>query len=903
MRYLLLCLTFAACSDRTEIVVGIATDLKARGQIDSVTFTASRNGVPVIQPPAWDLSDVPAGHYELPGSFGLYSPDGSEVAIELAVKGFKGTTLVTERDSLVRLVGGKTLFMRLGIVGDCGSLSRPTCAGNETCVEGVCRPIEIQGVRLPPFRQELVDHIACDSGTQWAVSSTGDLMPPISAGAECSSDEYCQEGTCYKLLANEDGGLTQGLWTEVASGTTLAMRALWGTSDGADVFAVGDRGAILHLTASGPMAASSFVPEVSGTTENLYAVYGTSATDVWAAGNNGTLLHRDASGWHAATSPTVARLEGLFALAPDDAWAVGRLDTSTPVMLHFTGGAWAKQTLPAVDDLRAVWGGAASDVWAVGHHGNVVHWTGSSFATVTAPDGDFEGVGGFGSDVFIVGRGGQILHNLTAEDSGVSADLFHIFASASGADVFAVGDYGLILHRENGAWVRQPARTDQPLFAVWGSAKGELFAAGRDGVVLHNTGVAAACVTSADCASACSGSDLTPRTCTLGACTDGTAAPCAGHYACADAAICRTTCATDTDCQGGFFCAPNGDCRARRAQGSYCDDIAGSDCQENGCRVCASPFFCTDHVCCDTSAANCGGAANGCMQCTAPSGTCSPKPFGSASVACETKAGGCAMPVCNGTGGCGNSGDACGASTCSGAPADEIVSNCQNGTCVANAPSPCPSPYCGFGPQPSACPYGTGGYCDNDGFCQAGEYCDGNHFCKAKKTNGQPCNLTSPKHCGSEGPQPSNPPAPCAECASGNCVDGFCCDAPCAGACQACDVPGKLGTCTTLTGGTPHGTRSSCSGTGACSGFCNGSSATACAAATGPCAAAQCDPTANNYTLKLASQCAANACPAQTSTSCEPYACAFAACKTSCTSNADCASTTPTCDVKTGSCH
>src|SRR5580765_8417384 len=124
MRYLPL-LLILGCSDRTEIVVGVATDLKARGQIDLVTFVGSRNGVPIVQQ-QWDLSDKPAGHYELPGSFGLYSPDGTEVGIELSVQAFKNQQPVTERDALIHLVHGKTLFMRMGVVADCGSLSQPT---------------------------------------------------------------------------------------------------------------------------------------------------------------------------------------------------------------------------------------------------------------------------------------------------------------------------------------------------------------------------------------------------------------------------------------------------------------------------------------------------------------------------------------------------------------------------------------------------------------------------------------------------------------------------------------------------------------------------------------------------------------------------------------------------------
>ena len=161
---------WAACSGRTEIVVGVATDLKATGQIDRAQFTASRNGVPVVDQECM-LVAVPSGQYELPGSFGIYSADGSEPRVELSVKGFKGTDLVTQRDSVVSLISGQTLFMRLGIVADCGALSAPACAAGETCVEGVCRQIAVDARRLPVFRKELVGSTECDSGTHFIVSS------------------------------------------------------------------------------------------------------------------------------------------------------------------------------------------------------------------------------------------------------------------------------------------------------------------------------------------------------------------------------------------------------------------------------------------------------------------------------------------------------------------------------------------------------------------------------------------------------------------------------------------------------------------------------------------------------------------------------------------------------------
>ncbi len=57
------------------------------------------------------------------------------------------------------------------------------------------------------------------------------------------------------------------------------------------------------------------------------------------------------------------------------------------------------------------------------------------------------------------------------------------------------------------------------------------------------------------------------------------------------------------------------------------------------------------------------------------------------------------------------------------------------------------------------------------------------------------------------------PGVPCtgnAECLAGACVDGVCCDTSCRGQCQACDVVGKVGTCSPVSGSAPHGARMAC---------------------------------------------------------------------------------------------
>ncbi len=78
------------------------------------------------------------------------------------------------------------------------------------------------------------------------------------------------------------------------------------------------------------------------------------------------------------------------------------------------------------------------------------------------------------------------------------------------------------------------------------------------------------------------------------------------------------------------------------------------------------------------------------------------------------------------------------------------------------------------------------------------------------------CDGTADEGCAPDG-------TPCAEtsqCQSGNCVDGVCCNTPCAGTCESCNLAGSVGTCTLISSGQdpdnecPSG--ETCNGAGAC---------------------------------------------------------------------------------------
>jgi hypothetical protein len=126
------------------------------------------------------------------------------------------------------------------------------------------------------------------------------------------------------------------------------------------------------------------------------------------------------------------------------------------------------------------------------------------------------------------------------------------------------------------------------------------------------------------------------------------------------------------------------------------------------------------------------------------------------------------------------------------------------------------------------------------------------------------------------------------DCASGNCVDGVCCDLACAGSCFACNLPGSVGRCTQapigsdprkLCPGTDPICKSSCGATGLC--VYPGMSAT--------CGSAQC--VSGTPMLQNARSCdGKGACIDRGLSDCSPYYCSFAACPSSCVDDSLCVS-------------
>lgn len=113
-------------------------------------------------------------------------------------------------------------------------------------------------------------------------------------------------------------------------------------------------------------------------------------------------------------------------------------------------------------------------------------------------------------------------------------------------------------------------------------------------------------------------------------------------------------------------------------------------------------------------------------------------------------------------------------------------------------------------------------------------------------------------------------------CEAGYCVDGFCCDRLCEGQCQACDVSGAEGTCTTVTG-QPRGGRGACAGDGTvCAGACDGKNPSACTYPTTVCREESC----SDGVRTEAATCSDGICPPPATRTCGAKECAGSQCAT-----------------------
>lgn len=366
----------------------------------------------------------------------------------------------------------------------------------------------------------------------------------------------------------------------------------------------------------------------------------------------------------------------------------------------------------------------------------------------------------------------------------------------------------------------------------------------------------------------CSSDDVasTPGTCDgNGVCEPPMQVKCA-PYKCIGT-TCATKCTTDMQCSGMNTCV-SGSC-GTKPMGAVC--AAAAECSSN---------FCVDGICCESA---CQGACLTCGLSSSPG-------------RCVNVAAGRDDPhkQCKDTGvaSCGTDGKCDGSGACRRYGGDTLCSSeiCNSGSYTP--PAMCSASGQCLAPSSRSCfPY----------------VCNGSR-CFTSCTQNSQC--VSPNTCvnGSCGLKPAG--ASCSgasECKAAPdgkqyCSQGVCCNSPCSGTCQACNVNGSVGICSSVPNGTadktcPNKGVSTCGTNGTCrNGACDVYQTN------NQCKAPSCSGTATSLSAAFCDG-RGSACPGQGTVQCNAFTCdtSTGLCRTTCSDSSQCVSPN-VCNTMTHSC-
>lgn len=341
--------------------------------------------------------------------------------------------------------------------------------------------------------------------------------------------------------------------------------------------------------------------------------------------------------------------------------------------------------------------------------------------------------------------------------------------------------------------------------------------------------------------------------CAAGVCQGGTPKVCTTTDQCRVSACVPVTglCVVsnkldDTTCNDGIACTKNDKCQAGACVGAPDNTLCAKPIHACGTYTCdpsASPAefpdFC--RMTPKTKTTQCRGPNGPCgvaELCDGASEDCPPDLHKDASAVCQV-------------------------ASCTGAVAKPQINCAGTAACPTAADVICSEYAC----NGNAC----GTQCANDEGCQPDHYCvDGT--CEKRIDPGGKCTDDS-------------------QCSKSNahCVDGVCCNTVCKEICEACDIAGKEGTCSIVTGD-PHGTRGPCLGDGSvCTGTCVGKLRARCEWPTMQtvCVEASCDPT-TGIALEQNFCDGIGNCAKTDPIDCDPFVCGATACRGNCVSDAQC---------------
>lgn len=328
------------------------------------------------------------------------------------------------------------------------------------------------------------DHfVVGDAGTVLRFATTA--YTPESGASGNLFDVYGGTGT---LFAVGSGGTIvrrsgAGTWSADSSGTSQDLWGVWGTSTAA-LTAVGGAGTYTRSPAAGTTWTSAVEAAFSAYTFRGYTGSGTTGYAVDSFGG----IARYTGTWTQVYRDALADVFYGIGIVGGTPYTAGGNPGGTGAIRRFDGTTWVRDVSLAPNTFYGIAGSGATDIWAVGEGGTVWQNDGSSWqARSSGLTANFAAIAAFDTQtVWAVGVAGSLLRYngsyFTPVNIGASGFLNGV-AAITATDAWTVGSGGQTWHYLGSTWTQADSKTTMGLNGVAGLSSNQVWAVGDGGTI------------------------------------------------------------------------------------------------------------------------------------------------------------------------------------------------------------------------------------------------------------------------------------------------------------------------------------------------------------------------------------------------------------------------------------
>ena len=331
------------------------------------------------------------------------------------------------------------------------------------------------------FEGAYLDNVLVDTTCDFTQLDSG--FPTLWGATALATDDVYAVGL-QGTIAHWNGLL----WRSVGgAGTDVTWYGVYGAGDSLALVGTGGQ---IKLSVDGQI-----VEIESPTATTLRDVYTADGTVYWAVGDGGVIVTGTGEVWSlASTPPLKGNFFGVHGNAADNIYAVGEAGQ----VMHYDGVAWSTVSgIPssvAMLDLKTVWVDYAGIVTITGKDGLILQGNktdGFTHFGNLVIGGSLDGSWGVDGERILVGENSQIWRHAGswAEDTPIpTTQHLRDVWGASADDIWAVGLTGVLNHWNGVEWTKIDGPTGSGLESIWGRSADEIYASGANGTIVKWNG-------------------------------------------------------------------------------------------------------------------------------------------------------------------------------------------------------------------------------------------------------------------------------------------------------------------------------------------------------------------------------------------------------------------------------